>query len=377
MTGRHRHPATRPIAAGAALVAALAVGGLLLAMPTPEPEQAPDRSRAAGPSRLSDAWPKARTGEYDSTLADGASYTPILFLNLTTSVGTAPTLDQERERLLLVAKGRKPRRLGSLPAEVGPGFNGVVSDGERVVWAETVPGSQGVAKTTLWIAEVSGGEARTLTTDTGDVIFFGSQHDLQVVGGRLHWASQPGAGKQKRPATEIRSVPLSGGKVEVRTFDGGYSMAGWPWLASITRGGSEPVTLKRATGGRTVTARPGAGELLTCGARWCRVIVLGDQGRTRLDVMKPNGSARRRVAGGDATPAVVDIMLLGRFEPLTAAARNGSAADQRLLLYDGKTRRTVLVADSLGTVHGRDGFLWWSVGEAEVKRWHVLDLRSL
>ncbi|MGH3713742.1 MAG: hypothetical protein ACRDT4_09835 [Micromonosporaceae bacterium] len=370
--GRHRHPATGRLSLGIGLVVALVAGAVVLWLPSPGRDQ-PAAPAPTGPLRLTGEFPKATLGQLPTTLPDGTSYTPLMFLKSDLSVGTAGS-PGSTQRLLLYGKG-EPRQLHTLDAAARPGFNAVTSDGERVVWAETVPGAGSAAVTTFWVADLAGGAARKITDDTGDVIFFGSQYDLQLVDGRLHWAAvPPGAGD---PATELRSVPVGGGKVSVTQIKGGYALARWPWLVTIGGTGEGPTKVRKATGGPESQVPAGSGEMVTCGAVWCRVVVLGTQGTARLDLMRTDGSKRRQVTGSAATPAVFDVMLLDRFEPLVAAARNGSAQDQRLLLYDATTRKTMIVADAVGTVRGRDGFLWWTSGKAETQRWHVLDLRSL
>ncbi|MGH3735865.1 MAG: hypothetical protein ACRDT6_09630 [Micromonosporaceae bacterium] len=374
--GRHRHPATRRLSLGIGLVVALVAGMVMLWLPTPGGQRDPAAPAASGPLRLTGAWPRAKVTEVSTTLADGTSYTPLLFVAADRSVGTAATQDGAQQRLLLLDAGR-PRQLHSLDEGARPGFNAVVSDGKRLVWAETLPGDAGVADTTFWVAELSGGAPRKLTGDTGDVIFFGSQYDIQLVDGRLWWAAQPPDAGPGNIVTELRSVPLDGGEVAKERIDGGYALAQWPWLVTIGGADTGPTKVRKATGGAPREVPAGSGEMVTCGAVWCRVIVLGNEGVARLDLMRTDGSGRRRIAGSAATPAVFDVMLADRFEPLTAAARNGSAQDQRLLLYDAKTGRTVIVADAIGMVRGRDGFLWWTSGTGETQRWQVLDLRSL
>jgi len=368
VTGRHRHPATRPVAAAIGLLVALAVSGWLLASPTPQPEG----SARSGPgsNRLAAVWPKAKLTEY----ADSSPYRPVLFLNLTTSVGTSAASDGG-QRLLLVRRGHKPRVLHTMDPDAQPGFGAIASDGRTITWVESMPGESGRAGTTLWRAGVAGGGVRKLTGDTGNAVFSGSQYDLQIVGKRLYWTAQP-----SRKVTEVRSMPLEGGAVRTQRLTGAYALTRWPWAVSVGGAGTDPVKLHNVDTGRTVTVPPGNGEMTSCGPAWCRVVTLGSGGVTRLAVMRPDGSKRRQVPGahGQAVnPAVVDVMLADRFEPVTVSARNSSGKNQQLWLFDAKTGRLVLVSDTVSTVRGRGDFLWWSTGEAERQRWHVLDLRSL
>ena len=367
MTGQHRHPATRPVTALVGLVVALAVSGWLLASPTPQPT-----TTTSGPAsnRLAAVWPKARLSEY----ADASPYRPVLFLDLTTSVGTSAGSDGG-QRLLLVRRGQKPRVLHTMGADAQPGFGAVASDGRSIAWVESMPGDAGRADTTLWISDAAGGGVRKLTGDTGNATFSGSQYDLQIVAGRLYWTAQP-----SREVTEVRSVSLQGGPVRIQRVPGTYALTRWPWTVSVGGAGTDPVKLHNVTTGRTVTVPPGNGAMTSCGPTWCRVVILGSGGVTRLSVIRPDGSQRREVpsARGQAVnPAVVDVMLADRFEPVTVSPRDSSGKNQQLWLFDARTGRLVQVSDTVGTVRGRGRFLWWSTGEAERKRWHVLDLKSL
>jgi hypothetical protein len=96
----------------------------------------------------------------------------------------------------------------------------------------------------------------------------------------------------------------------------------------------------------------------------------------RVDLMHPDGTARRPVAGPGARSAVDDVAVLGRFaiftEPDAFSDLTGSAA---LIVYDLATGRTVLVSPAAGGVATHDGLLWWSTGQ-NVLLWHTLDLRT-
>ena len=49
--------------------------------------------------------------------------------------------------------------------------------------------------------------------------------------GRVYWTATALASGGE-PATEVRSVPVEGGPVEVRTEPGEWSLSRWPWLVS-------------------------------------------------------------------------------------------------------------------------------------------------
>jgi hypothetical protein len=103
--------------------------------------------------------------------------------------------------------------LRQLPAAVAAQFTGFARADGQLVWAESVTGRDGSPRTELWRVKVSGGSPRRITGDTGRVAFFGSEHDIVVASGRLYWTAEaPG-----REATEVRSVPITGGPMQVRT----------------------------------------------------------------------------------------------------------------------------------------------------------------
>jgi hypothetical protein len=215
-----------------------------------------------------------------------------------------------------------------------------------------------------------------LTEDTGDVVLFNSQYDMVIAAGRLHWVSVSPKGDTE---TEIRSVPLTGGAVSVRTEPGAWALSEWPWLVSAGSGQTGPVQLRDLDTRQVRTVQAASTELATCGPTWCRVLVLAGDGPSRIDLMRPDGSDRRRVADGAATASVIDVALLDRFEVLSQSTGDQSApiSAQQLLLYDLKEKRVVVVADGVGIVQSRGGLLWWSTGDNETTSWHTLDLRTL
>jgi hypothetical protein len=298
-----------------------------------------------------------------------------VYLDAQTSVGTAATPDRTAIRVVLVrAGGAVAGELHRVPATENPQFAGFTADGETLVWAESTASAQARSQTRLWRAAWrTAAPATLLTADTGDIVLFSSQHDLVLADGRVHWAA---AARTAEPVTETRSVPLAGGAVAVRTVPGAFAHTGWPWLVSAGSGQAGPVELVNlASGERRKVAASGT-ELVTCSPEWCRVLVLSATGgAARIDLMRPDGSQRRRVAGSSASAAVIDIGVAGRFEVLSVG--NGATATQQLLLYDARDDRLVLVAGTVGTVQSRGGLLWWSTGDDEALVWHALDLRNL
>jgi hypothetical protein len=358
-----------------ALVVALGVGGWLLA--TTPPKTAPRSSarpaapRSSAPPTLANAWPNARVTSYPGRLADGTEYSAWLYLDADTSVGTAPTPDGTATRLLLRTGNAAPRQLRSVPSDHYPQFLGFTSTAGSVYWAESTTTLDGQSETRLWRADVRSTKPPvSLTTDTGSAVFFDSQYDLVVAEGKVHWVA---AAPTEPPATELRSVPVGGGRVAVRKIPGMYRLTAWPWLTS-TGDRVTSLQLLNLANGRTVDVPMSATELVGCTPNWCRAVVVGPNGGpTRFDLMRPDGSDRHRIAGASATAAVSDVAQLDRFELLSL----GDATRQSLLLYDDKTRTTTLIADDVGQVLARGGMLWWSTGEKEAAEWQALDLRTL
>jgi len=356
MTGGRRGVAV------AALVVALAAGGTLIARGPGGgggPQRPPGRLSAAA------AWPRAPIVTVDPAMPDGPLFTPALFLDTTTAIGTAPTPSGAQVRLVLRSGDAAPRELRRVPLDDNPQFEAFAVAGDDIVWAESGDGHP----VRIWQARRTGGAARLLTSDTGEAVFNGTQYDLVVADGRVHWAA---AGRAGGKTTEIRSVALAGGPVAVRTEPGQWSQTAWPWLADDTEN-----RLRNTATGRDAEIATAGPNQVTCSPVWCRVMVLSGDGLARIDLMHPDGSARRRIAGGGAQAAVNDVAVLDRFEILAEPGPDtdltGTAA---LLVYDIATGNTVVVAAAADGAFSRGGMLWWSTGDDDTIAWHALDLRT-
>jgi hypothetical protein len=322
-------------------------------------------------------WRNARPSSAPARLGDGTMYSPLLYLDSGTAIGTAPSRDGAAIRLLLRVGTGEPLELRRLPTGQNPQFEGLASSGDTVVWAEATATAQGQGQTRLWYANWrTRRPAVPLTADTGDIVFFNSQYDLVVANGRVYWAA---VGHTAEPSTEVRSVPLSTGPVRVRPVPGAYALSAWPWLVSAASGQAGAVDLINLDTAQRVHVPSASAELISCSPAWCRALVLSATGGpARFDLMRPDGSQRQRVAGGTASAAVQDVGLLDRFEIVSQGSDSaGGTGSQHLLLYDAKERRLVLVAADAGTVLARGGMLWWSTGDNETGQWHALDLRTL
>lgn len=348
----------RHLAAVVAVVAAV----VLLVLPATRRAPAP-----GGPQPLAAAWPGARIVDLPGSLADGPAYEPKLFLDAGASIGTAPSPDGTSLRLVWRGADGAVRELRRLPpvGDVG----GLTSDGETLAWAET-----GSGRPRLYAAAVRPPHRpRMLTADAGDLVLTGSAHDLLITGGRLHWAAADGGDR----GTLLRSVALTGGPIETRAEPGQWAQAAWPWL--VSGGGDRVATVRvrnRADGRGTDVPLSGV-ESAVCGAAWCRVLVQGDAGLARIDLMRPDGRERRTIADGSAGAAVADVAVLDRFEILTVTGPEVVAASTRLLVHDIGAGTSVAVADGVDDVASRGGVLWWSTGDEADRRWHVLDLRTV
>ena len=183
-----------------AVVVALAAGAALLLQSTRPPAAKPPPGRAPGHGRLAEGGPRGHPGN----LADGPIFTPALFLDARTAAGTAPSPDARALRLLIRSGDGTLR--GAAPPAVRHEleFGTVTAAGDKLVWTE----SSARGGPQLWTANLRDrAPARPLTADTGNALFYGSQYDLVVSGGRVYWTAA-----QNRD-TEIRSVALTGGPV--------------------------------------------------------------------------------------------------------------------------------------------------------------------
>jgi hypothetical protein len=358
---------TRP-RAWLAVGAALALIGMLLALPTPDRPGATVAAPAPASSAvaaLTSVWPQARPFPVPAFLPDGSAYRPDMILDATISIGVVTTADGQRTDLDEVPASGPPRVLQSQLVTVAGSYDGLTATTERLYWMHSLDDGNGTAHVTLWTAPRSGGPARQLSTDVGAPVFWGSQYDLQPVGDRLYWAAaRPGHPDQ----TELRSIPLTGGAVTVAVLDGAWAMSRWPWLVTAPRA-DQPTRLRNVTTRQTRTVRTPASHQVSCSPTWCRIIP--DQA-TETDLVRPDGSDLR-VIGDAKTGAIAgDVALLDRYEALMSA----QGVVSKLTLYDIARKREVFV-DLATTANARGAFIWWSTGDNELLTWHGLDLRTL
>lgn len=312
------------------------------------------------------AWPSARIDTLDSL-----PLRPLLFLDTGTVVGTAPTDDDKSLRLLLHTTGGEPRELRRLSTVGNPRFENLTAAGADVVWTEFEDGGP----PEMWAVNVrDGSPARLLTAETGTLVSYGSQDDVIHHDGRILWTARPGDGSA---STEIRSVPLTGGRVTIRREPGEWTMAAWPWLDDGASNGAGAVLLRNRDTDRDHTVPSVSGEFTACSPTWCRVMVTENENLTRIDLMRIDGSDRRRIGGGTLRTAVPDVAILDRFEilaePGPASATTGTAG---LLVHDIRTGKTVELSTAANDTQTRNGLVWWYSSSTGTARWHVVDLRT-
>jgi hypothetical protein len=358
----------------------LALIGVLLALPSPaRPVRGPASGPASAPAALvpsgptlGSVWPAARAVPIPGMLADGSAYTPVLVLDASTSVGRALSADGLHTMLVVVA-GTGSRVVQSALVREGGLFDGITVAADRLYWMRTQEDA-GQVTVSLWSAALSGGPAAQLSADVGVPVFYGSQYSMQAVGGRLYWAAVTTPGQVDR--TQVCSIALTGGPVTRREVAGAWTLSAWPWLVTSPAVPDGPVALYDLATNRSTPVNLPADGTVSCSPQWCRVDnrdpVLG----TGIDLVHPDGSGRRRIAGGDATEVTVDVVLRDRFElVLDAAGTSGTLT--MLRIYDLARGQAVLLDPTARGANGRDGFVWWATGDQETLTWHALDLRML
>jgi hypothetical protein len=360
-----RIPALSRLKAKLGLVTALAMSGILLVTPA-----VGHKPKPAGPVPAAAAWPNAKRGVILANLPDGTAYQPGIFLDARTSIGTALSRDGRFQRLVMFGPGTAVRQLRRLPAAGNPSFPAFTVTGSTLVWAE----SENDGRTRLWSIDLRRGAPRELTADTGAAGFYHSQYDLVVAGGRVHWVATGTGG-----VTEVRSVALAGGAVDSRTESGMWQLSAWPWLVNGVTDSVGATVLRNLDTGRDVAIAHSGGRATTnCSPVWCRVASIDDRGLNRIDVMRPDGTARRRVAGDPAATIIGDVAPLDRFDVISQVDPNAELnGNVQLLVIDLVTHSTIEVSPEAAKVSYRNGVLWWATGNQQSFIWHSVDLRTI
>jgi hypothetical protein len=346
------------------LVLAVTIVGIIRLLTLPDPVRSSSTAPSlGGSSNAVPTWAGPAPVDQLGRLSDGSTYQPRLYLSATESIGIAQTTDGTAWRVLARTGGRTTE-LHRVPAVDLPQFDGFVASGDTVVWAESVSRASADLRTSLWRANWrTGAKATAITANTGEVTFLGGDYDLVVSNGRVSWVAV-GAGEQ----TEVRSVALSGGTVAIQRLPGQRVLLTPPWVVNLAGGRGTPVEMLNLSTNQKLTVPTQVAEVATCSPTWCRMVVLNGNDLVRIDLQRPDGSDRRRIAGSEATPTITDVMLLDRYVPLKT--------DAGLSIYDVTTGRTDLVAANVGDVQARGSILWWSTGAGTELVWHAIDLRT-
>ena len=353
------------------VAAALAAAGILLTLPAPKPSTG--RTAPDAPLTLAGVWPKATPITVPAVLPDGDGYSPMLVLDAATTVGYTTSPDRTRTRLVVLTDPTRPRVLQAISPGTGDTIDTVAATADQLYWIRSITDEHGVAHASIWTADRAVGPARQLTADGGAAALRNSQYDLQIADGQLYWAANP-VGTPK--VTEVRSIAVAGGPVNVQTVPGSYALAGWPWLTSATGNLGGPNELLNLRTGQRLPITAAAEQQLTCTAAWCRVTTYAPTGG-ELVLQRPDGRDSRRVNDPGQFAALTDVALLDRFEVLTAPVSASSSTIQRLSVYDLTTSRQVIVAPGVTLIGGQGSWLWWSTGDNETLTWHLLDLTTL
>jgi hypothetical protein len=373
--GKHRRGRARSVIELIALV--VAVLGVVRLLTLPGRTAPPGGPRVAAPDRppaMTQFWPDAEPVSQKAQLTDSTQYTPQLYLDRATSVGTAPTRDGKQLRVL-VRDGKGTRELRRLPADEFPQVTAFTASGDDVFWAESTSRGGQAVRTRLYRANwQTGSRPVLLASDMGEAVFAESQFDLVISDGRVHWVA---AEFVNSAVTQVRSVPVGGGTVTITRVNGAYTLTTWPWLVTFSSSAQAQVELVNVDTKQRIKLTTTPAEVARCNPQWCRVVVLGgDAVPVRIDLQHPDGSDRRRIAGAEANAVIGDVALLDRFEPLGVAGPSDEVG-RDLVLYDIRTGRTVSVASGVDVIRARQGMLWWSTGSDAELTWHSLDLRQL
>jgi len=359
-----RQPRKQPrklLALGASLAASVALLVLPSGPKTPQPP----------PTPATIAWPHAQRDTISAQLADGTTFQPAIFLDAHTAVGAAPSVDKRSERLILLGANGSVRPLRSVPVKDQVSFGNFAVAGDTLAWAESSNGGQ----LGLWMVNLRDGRpARQLTADTGSPVFDTSQYDLVIADGRLYWAA---LSKDQPDATEIRSVAMTGGPIDVRRERGSWKLSRWPWLVPDSGDQASAYVLRNLSTHQSIAAPGGGRSMVTCSPIWCQVAALSSNGY-RISVMHPDGTANRQLTDGSAIPAVVDVVPLDRFALLVQV---GPLSDQtgtrELIAADLVTGRKVEISPDARNIAENNGVVWWATGAASTPVWHALDLRTV
>jgi hypothetical protein len=368
------------------LAAAAALIGLLVALPTPHrpaatnPVLAGHTKPTTGPgssgATVTRVWPHAHTFGFPALLPDGSTFNPITIVDPDLAIGGIADPANTRYTLATITPTGTLRALTTFPAADGASVDAIATTATDVYWMQTLTDAAGAGHTTLWSAPKAAGPAHQLTTDVGNALFAHSGYDLQIVGDRLYWITAPhGDGHP----TQLRSIPLAGGRVATRQLPGDYVLTAWPWLTTSPGATGSRAQLINLTTGAHSTVPADNGQMITCTPAWCRMIADNAQETNRIELTHPDGTNRQHLGDASSSALSDDVALRGRFEVLANPAPTSSPTIviERIDLYDLIARRSVVLTPAASDAGARGDYVWWSTGDNETLAWHALDLRSL
>lgn len=348
-----------PLGIGTALLASV----LLLVLPSAAKPPRP------APAAMELAWPNAKRAALTATLADGTPYEPSLFLTADVSIGTAPTRDKKSIRLLERRANGTIVLIRRLSQRGYPSFTAVTAAGDTLVWIE----SRTSAPSSVWTSSIRRPAPRMLTADAGDVKSDQSAYDLVLAQGQANWTASGAAG-----ITEVRSVPLAGGPVAVRTEPGDWRLSAWPYLVNGVVSASGTTLIRDLRTGRDQAVHGPDRGITRCTPTWCEVASVSRSGATDVELMRPDGSHREQIGGEDMAGAISDPVVLDRFEIMAEIDTNTQLTNHvQLIVYELATKREVVISPDAFDVAYRAGVLWWSTGTDASFIRHAVDLRTV
>ena len=159
---------------------------------------------------------------------------------------------------------------------------------------------------------------------------------------------------------------------------GEWALSAWPWLVDGVTAARGATMLRNLTTGQEKRVPTSSRGVTACSPSWCRVVSLTGEGRSRVEVMRPDGSSRRTAAEGTVETVIVDVAVLDRFEVISQqTATSDLTGHLQLLAYDVTTRSTVEISPDAFDVSYRAGVLWWSTGTQQSFLRHAVDLRTV
>jgi hypothetical protein len=348
-----------PVGLGTALLATV----VLLVLPAAGEPMHP------APAAMELAWPKAKHAALPATLDDGTAYEPGLFLTADTSIGTAPSKDHKWVRLLERRADGSVVLIRRLPQRRYPSFSSITAAGDTLVWVERAAQEP----SSIWTSSLRRPAPRLLTADAGDIESDQSTYDLVIAEGRVYWTAAGEIG-----FIQVRSVALTGGPVTVRPEPGDWELAAWPYLVNGVLEPTGTTVIRNLLTGQDRIVRSTARATTRCSPTWCQVAGVDKHGARAVELMRPDGSHRQQIGGDDMAAAIIDPVVLDRFELMAQIDTNTQVTNHvQLIAYELATRRQVVISPDAFDVAYRAGVLWWSTGTDDEFVRHAVDLRTV